>query len=225
MRILVAMKSSALLNESVGAGYIDRNWPPALKESGGWPLASLRQSFLNGSLTRLLDPDATLRGKIAEFVERGDFGLASGQKVGGGYERIWYQELIAPAEVEFDPGVFLLTKAKAKGLKGGILDVGQKPATEQPVPAPVSPDPVAGGSATGALPDTVTIRLRGDVPPESWNRLGTKILPKLRAGSDVKADVVFSVRVSREGAESMISELRLVLDDLGLIGRIRIEKE
>ena len=79
-RVIAALKSEALLNESVGAGYIERNWPPALKESGAWPLASLRQSFLNGSLTRLVDPDAVLRSKIVEFVGRGDFGLASGQK-------------------------------------------------------------------------------------------------------------------------------------------------
>ena len=61
-RVIQALKSSALLNESVGAGYLDRNWPPALKDSGAWPLSSLRQSFLNGSLTRLLDPDAVLKG-------------------------------------------------------------------------------------------------------------------------------------------------------------------
>ena len=79
-RVIAALKSEALLNESVGAGYIERNWPPALKESGAWPLASLRQSFLNGALTRLLDPDATLRKKIVEFVDKGDFGLASGQR-------------------------------------------------------------------------------------------------------------------------------------------------
>ena len=33
-RLIAALKSEALLNESVGAGYIERNWPPALKESG-----------------------------------------------------------------------------------------------------------------------------------------------------------------------------------------------
>src|SRR5206468_2043277 len=27
-------------------------WPPALKDAGAWPLTSLRQSFLNGALTR-----------------------------------------------------------------------------------------------------------------------------------------------------------------------------
>ena len=50
-RIVGALRSEALLNESVGAGYIDRHWPPAFADRGAWPLASLRQSFLNGSLT------------------------------------------------------------------------------------------------------------------------------------------------------------------------------
>ena len=116
-RVITALKSQALLNESVGAGYIERNWPPALKDSGAWPMSSLRQSFLNGSLTRLLDPDTTLRGKIVEFVSRGEFGLASGQKPDGGYERVLFNEFIDPAEVTFESGVFLLLKAKAKALK------------------------------------------------------------------------------------------------------------
>ncbi len=69
-RVITALKSQALLNESVGAGYLDRNWPPALKASGAWPLASLRQSFLNGSLTRLVDPDAVLPGRLLHDFRR-----------------------------------------------------------------------------------------------------------------------------------------------------------
>ena len=57
-RIIAALKAEALLNESVGAGYIDRNWPPAFKDSGAWPLASLRQSFLNGALRDCSTPTA-----------------------------------------------------------------------------------------------------------------------------------------------------------------------
>jgi len=44
-------------------------WPASFHESEAWPLPSLRQSFLNGALTRLVDPDTTLRSKIQEFVE------------------------------------------------------------------------------------------------------------------------------------------------------------
>ena len=59
-RIIRALISEALLNESIGAGYIDRNWPPAFENTGAWPLKSLRQSFLDGSLTRLINPDEVL---------------------------------------------------------------------------------------------------------------------------------------------------------------------
>ena len=50
-RVIGALKAEAMLNESVGAGYLDRHWPPAHREAGAWPLAGLRQSFLVGSLT------------------------------------------------------------------------------------------------------------------------------------------------------------------------------
>ena len=74
--IITALKSEALLNELIGASYIDRHWPPTFVDSGAWPLGSLRQSFLNGTLTRLLDPERVLRTRIIEFVAAGEFGLA-----------------------------------------------------------------------------------------------------------------------------------------------------
>ena len=115
-------------NKSVGAGYIERNWPPALKDLGAWPLASLRQSFLNGSLTRLVDPDVTLKSKIVEFVTSGDFGLASGKKTEGAYERMWFQEMVARDEVAFEADVFLLREATAEALRA------REPATPAPAP-------------------------------------------------------------------------------------------
>ena len=133
---------------SVGAGYIERNWPPALKESGAWPLASLRQSFLNGSLTRLVDPDAILRAKIVEFVSRGDLGLASGRKPDGSYERVWFEELVAPDEVAFDAGVFLLRKDLAKALKSGVpREPGLEP-SPQPESEPITAPERALGTGT-----------------------------------------------------------------------------
>jgi hypothetical protein len=236
-RVIAALKSEALLNESVGAGYIERNWPPALKESGAWPLASLRQSFLNGSLTRLLDPDATLRGKIVEFVERGDFGLASGQKTdlpaasrdaaqaGGTYERVWFEEPVGSDEVAFESGVFLLTKAKAQVLKAGVPAPapGPEPQPGPPVPLGSEPEPEPGPAPAPGV-QMKTIRLVGAVPPELWNRLGTKVLPKLRLGSDLKVGVNFSVTVNREVAGNLTSDLRQILDDLGLTEKVRIEE-
>ena len=222
--IISALKSQALLNESVGVGYLDRNGPPALKESGTWPLASLRQSFLNGSLTRLIDPDSILRNKIVEFVGKGDFGFASGQRPDGTYDRIWFEELMSLDEVSFDAGVFLLTKAKAKALRGGVR---REPGVEAgPIPGPgiekLEELEKEKGPAPGA--QTRTLRLVGTIPPEICNRLGTKIIPKLKSGSDLKIGVDFSVTVSADSARNIESDLRQILEDLGLADKIRIEQ-
>ena len=184
-RVVTALKSQALLNESVGAGYVERNWPPALAASGAWPLASLRQSFLNGSLTRLLDPDATLRAKIVEFVERGDFGLASGRHPdgdeayghrvlrpyelqsgrhpdgGGAYGRTWFNEPVPAEEITFDSGVFLLRKDKAAALKAGVgPGMGTKPG---------SGTGLEPGAGTGTEPD-VGMGLGAGTEPATGSR-------------------------------------------------------
>jgi hypothetical protein len=224
-RVIGALKAEALLNESVGAGYIERNWPPALKSSGAWPLASLRQSFLNGSLTRLVDPDVTLRGKIAEFVEHGDFGLASGRRPDGSYERVWFRELLSTEEVAFEADVFLLRKDTAEAVKAGAPTEPAPGASPQPGPGPASAP--APGPAPSLEPspgvETKTLRLVGTVPPEMWNRLGTRILPKLRSGADLKVGVEFSVTVNAAVAESLASELRQIVQELGLVGTVRLE--
>jgi hypothetical protein len=221
--VIGALRSEALLNESVGAGYIERNWPPALKVAGEWPLASLRQSFLNGSLTRLIDPDVTLRGKIAEFVERGDFGLASGKRPEGKYERMWFKEPVATEEVAFDADVFLLRREAAEALKAGTPPEPGPGSTAQPRTGPVTePEPPLGREpVTGE--QTKSFRLVGTIPPEMWNRLGTRILPKLRAGSDLRVGVEFSVTVNAAAGESLLSELRQILQELGLAERVKIE--
>jgi hypothetical protein len=226
-RVIAALKSQALLNESVGAGYIERNWPPALKESGAWPLASLRQSFLNGSLTRLLDPDATLRSKIAEFVHKGDFALAYGPKTDGGYERVLFEEPIDPADVTFESGVFLLLKSKARSLKA---EPGPAPGSGAGTIPALEPAPVAVGapaptpeSKPAAGADRRTIRIYGQVPPEVWNRLGTKVLPRLRSGSDLKIGIEFLVTVETGVAQIFQTELSQTLNDLGLADCVRVQ--
>jgi hypothetical protein len=232
-RVITALKSRGLLNEGVGSGYIDRNWPPALKESGAWPLTSLRQSFLNGALTRLPDPDTTLRKKIGEFVEKGEFGLASGQATEGN-QRVWFQEWVSPDEISFDPNVFLLTRAKAKDLKSkpapaddylpeagtglSIFEVGkeQKP----PDQSAEIPEPELGIAKRPVL-----MRLVGVIPSEVWNRLGNKLLPKLKTGDNLQLKMEFTVSVQAEVATGLETELRQVLEDLGLKDKVQIQRE
>ena len=204
----------------MGASYIERNWPPALKETGAWSLLGLRQSFLDGSLTRLVDPDAILKGKIVEFVSRGDFGLASGKKADGTYERVWFDEVVSQDEVAFEADVFLLRKVTAQALKTGAAlgPVTVPPPGPGPESTPAAPE---AGPEPGA--GTRTLRLVGTVPPELWNRLGTKILAKLRSGTELRVGVDFSVTVNASGAVNLASELRQALQELGLADQVRIE--
>ena len=223
-RIISALKTEALLNENVGAGYIDRHWPPAFQETGAWPLSSLRQSFLDDSLTRLLDPDTVLRRQITEFVCKGEFGLASGAREDGAYGRVWYAEPVGQEEVAFESGVFLLTKARAGQLK---KPPGESP-PPQPSPAPGSvpepePEPVPAPEPTPGASKT-TLHLSGAVPPEVWNRLGTKVLPKLRAGDDLNVGIEFSVSVDSRSAQNLETELRQILDDLDLVEKVLIKR-
>jgi hypothetical protein len=225
-RIIQALKANSLLNESVGAGYLDRNWPPALKESGAWPLKSLRQSFLNGALTRLLDPDAVLRGKIVEFVGRGDFGLASGQRPDGSFDRVWFNEMISGDEVSFDTDVYLLTKTRARALSTTPLP-GTGPRIPEPTPPP-GRGPQPGPETQPPVepmpgPHEVTIRLSGPIAPELWNRVGAKLVTKLRQAKGLSVSADFRVRMDSEQAKHLIPELEQILQDLGLDGQWEIE--
>jgi hypothetical protein len=229
-RVIAALKAEAMLNESVGAGYLERNWPPALKDSGAWPLAGLRQSFLDGSLTRLLDPDRVLREKICAFVQKGDFGLASGRQQNGRYLRIWLRDVVAPEEVVFESDVFLLTRATAESLLAGPRP-GQ-PSPESPElsmspnlqdqthlsPQPRSPEP----QPPSAEPASRVVRVAGTIPPELWNRLGTKILPELRSGSEPSVKVEFSAVFRGQDAGRATEEIRQLLEDLGVGNNLRI---
>lgn len=224
-RVLGALKSNALLNESPGAGYLDRRWPPAFKETGAWPLISLRQAFLTGALDRVLDPDTYLRSKIPEFVERGDFGLASGQKPDGTYEHVWYKELLPTDEVTFDADVYLLKKAKALELKSGpkpTLGPEPKPLPE-PEPQPEPPTKSVTVGEPTPIPQMKQLHLFGDVPPETWNRLGTKLIPKLRSAQNLKVGVEFTVTLPADTSKNLISEINQILDDLGLRDKVRID--
>jgi hypothetical protein len=156
-------------------------------------------------------------------VGKGDFGLASGQKPDGTHERVWYSEPISPDEIAFEAGVFLLRKNVAKDLKSGatlesppVVGTGDVIRIEQET----EPTP------TSEIAPTIqkrTLRLVGTIPPEIWNRLGTKIIPKLKSGEDLKIGIDFSITLNVDSVKSMASDLRQVLEDLGLKDKIRIE--
>ena len=229
-RVLAALRSQGLLDNSVGAGYLERHWPHAFRESGAWPLNGLRKSFLDGSLTRLTNPDDTLRSKITEFVARGEFGLGSGREDGGNYERLWYGEEINPDEITFEADVFLLTKEKALALQEKTEDRGQYEKVAEPPPPEYetesSPRPEDDEEyAEPTANEKIKICLVGAVPPEVWNKLGTKIIPKLHKGDNLDLGINLSLSIRASDAKSLASELQQVLNDLGLSDQVRVEHE
>ena len=221
-RVITALKSQALLNESIGAGYLERNWPPALKDSGAWPLASLRQSFLNGSLTRLVDPDVVLKSKIVEFIGKGEFGLASGQKTDGTYGRIWFEEQVSADEVTFEQGMYLLLKATAGALKAP-KDTGAEIATDTETgvgtDSETTPEPEPPSGPTERI-----LHISGKVPPEVWNRLGTRLIPKLRSGKGLSVKVEFDMTVEANLVSNAKAEINQVIEDLELTEDISINE-
>ena len=82
---------------------------------------------------------------------------------------------------------------------------------------PPTPEPVAKKS----------VRIEGSIPPESWNRIGTRLLPKLRAGAvnDLKVSVAFELTAHGSGSDALLADLRQVLDDLQVADRVRIKTE
>ncbi|MBI2833279.1 MAG: ATP-binding protein [Acidobacteria bacterium] len=220
-RVLAALRARSLLNESPGAGYVERRWPEPFKETGAWPLSSLRQAFLTGAMERLVDVDTYLKSKVPEFVSRGDFGFASGQQSDGTYARVWFNEVVLADEVLFEAGVYLLTKQRAKALKAAPVTTPGATVTE-PASEP------APGPAADLLPPTKPgeplkrrVRITGNIPPELWNRLGTKLIPKVRAGEELRVGIDITVEVDR--TSTLESDLRLILEDLDLADRVRVE--
>jgi len=221
-RVLGALKSNALLNESPGAAYLERRWPEAFKASGAWPIKSLRQAFLDGSLERLINPDEYLKRKIPEFVARGDFGLASGEQPAGGYQRIWFNESISPEEVSFDADVYLLKKEKAKLLRPG-LPVEEAPS--QP-PASIAEEPERPSETTQpvtAAAGARSIVLTGVIPPELWTKVGIRLIPKLRSNAQPTLGINFALELDSAQAPNLIREIQQALADLDLTEKIKIQ--
>ena len=82
--------------------------------------------------------------------------------------------------------------------------------------------PEAGTVAT-TDPGKKTLRITGTIPPEIWNRLGTKLLPKLKAGSELRIGLDFTVGLDTDAATALQLELRQIFADLNLATQLRVE--
>jgi hypothetical protein len=135
--------------------------------------------------------------------------------------------------VAFESGVFLLLKARAERLKQ------PPPASPEIVPPPADdleepkesrlsqPSlPPESQSATHSVGASVSnLRLTGTIPPEVWNRIGTRLIPKLRTGTELSVHVEFQVEVKSDLARGLETDLRLILEELELAERLRLKRD
>ncbi len=179
---------------------------------------------MNGTLTRLIDPDRVLKTRIVEFVAKGEFGLASGlDPAGAGFRRVWFREDIDSADVAFEADVYLLAAAVATKLK--TPEVVPTPGSE-PSP-PVVPEAPQGPSEPAETPVSnlpALISVSGTIPPEQWNRIGTRLLPKMRAAGAVTATIRLEIEIDQTKATALSTELRQIVEETGLSGTVRIDQ-
>jgi hypothetical protein len=67
------------------------------------------------------------------------------------------------------------------------------------------------------------IRIVGAVPSEVWNRLGTKLIPKLKAGMNLKLGLSFTLELEGAEAQQLIGDLKQAIEDLGLEAVLKVE--
>jgi hypothetical protein len=137
---------------------------------------------------------------------------------------LWFRELLPPDEVTFEDNVLLLRKETAEALKSAAHAPGAGAKAPEIPGEPASPiAPAVEGEEPRHAEAVRKLRLVGTIPPEVWNRLGTRILPKLRAGSELSIGLEFAVVVPQGSAGRLITELQQALEELGLADAIRIE--
>ncbi|MGH9465526.1 MAG: hypothetical protein ACRD0X_07745, partial [Thermoanaerobaculia bacterium] len=103
----------------------------------------------------------------------------------------------------------------AEGRRGGIV------VTPAPAEAAASAiDPVVLVQAEG---ERVILRVRGSLPSEAWNRLGTKLIPKLKGGKELRIQIELEASFDGRAAESAKREIRQVLEDLGLGDKLALD--
>jgi len=58
-----------------------------------------------------------------------------------------------------------------------------------------------------------------------WNRLGTKLLPKLKSGSDLKVGIDLVVVADSAAADVLKVDLQQILKDLGINDKVTVVGE
>ncbi len=224
------------VEKGVAAGFLLRNWPPALPE---WSTRNVRDAFFaSPQFPRLLFPDA-IKDTIARGVSNGQIAYA-GKHGDGHFEPFVFEQALNADDVEISDDVFILTRDAAVNYRDAVKAAasGEKPAVTVTPPAgttsvggaaptPVSP---AAGVAPAPAPndDEVTVggqtdffkrmTWTGEVPPKLWMNFYTKVLSKHATDSGLKLKVTIETSPTAGISKEKVEETRTALKELGLGG-------
>lgn len=222
------------VEKGVAAGFLLRNWPPALPE---WSTRNVRDAFFaSPQFPRLLFPDA-IKDTIARGVSNGQIAYA-GKHGDGHFEPFVFEQPLNAEEVEISEDVFILTREAAVNYREAVKAAanGEKPAatvipraSSTPVGATMTP-PVASAPGGAPMPsdDEVTVggqtdffrrmTWTGEVPPKLWMNFYTKVLSKHATDSGLKLKVTIETSPASGISKEKIEETRTALKELGLSG-------
>ncbi len=223
--ILARLRHDSLLSREIGASYIERNWPPALKESGAWPLAGLKAAFFQGQFTRLEKADDALRTTIVRAVTQGTLGLASG-KDANNFDRVWFKEPVDEADLTFDYDTYVLLPRIATGLKeAGASGVAKLDQGKPQVPTPDfdgTTVPPRQGSLQMDTAEKQVLSWEGELRRDQWNLFSLKVLTRLGQADEA----TIKVKVAAKPKDSSVKDqLNQGLKDLGLPGQFEAPSE
>src|SRR5215469_12229862 len=68
------------------------------------------------------------------------------------------------------------------------------------------------------------LTLSGAIPPELWNKVGIRIIPKLRSAQmEPQLGVNFALEIKGDQAVHLLSDLKQAVADLGLSSQVKLE--
>ena len=213
-----------LVSDIVSPSFLVRNWPPAFPE---WATRAVRDAFFaSPQLPRLVNPDS-LKETIAKGVTDGLFGYAE-RAPNGSYLNVRFGKLFISSNVEFADDVFILPKEVASALQRGTELGG---GTTDRAPAETQPNlglADTSDKSQGPIQKELTasrISWEGQVAPQKWMTLYTKVLSKFPIGDEMSVRVNVIVEPKQGISKQKIEEVKSALRNLGLSDDVQVTEK
>ncbi len=243
-QIMSQLQQRDELVDSVGAGFLVRNWPPAFTE---WSTRMVRDAFFaSPQLRRLLRVDI-LKTTIAQGVTEGVLAYV-GKTESGTYEPFYFKQSIGASSVDISDEMFIISAETAKaylerreqeetlaglgpthdpadeGVEGGIVytpgPTSHGHIEEQP---DQGADPSQHSVITTATAVARILTWTGEIPPQKWVIFYTKLLTGLVNAGDLTLRLTMETSPKDGFTAQRIETIKATLRELGLPDKIETE--